>query len=151
MKEPSELMWLELMKFYGLKEIPGPVHNKIIVAWFKELGYPEIQDDETAWCSLVANIMAIRCGLEHPGKLNARSWMNIGKSTDDPHIGDLAVFYRGSRNSWEGHVGLFAGYNETKDRIYTLGGNQNNMICIASYPVCGVDVGLLGFRVLNFV
>jgi hypothetical protein len=56
--ETRELIWFELMKFYGLKEIPGPVNNQTIVAWFKELGYAEIRDDETAWCSLTINIMA---------------------------------------------------------------------------------------------
>jgi hypothetical protein len=76
--------------------------------------------------------------------------MNIGKSIAEPQLGHIAVFYRGARTSWQGHVGLFAGYNETKDRVYTLGGNQSNMICLASYPVAGVDVGLLGFRELNF-
>ena len=151
MREPRELMWLEMMKYYGLKEIPGPVHNNIILQWFKQLGYEEIQDDETSWCSLVINIMAIKCGLEHTGKLTARSWMNIGKSTDDPGIGDVAVFYRGTRNSWQGHVGLFAGFTKAKDKIVTFGGNQNNMLGFAVYPVAGLDVGLLGFRQLNYI
>lgn len=150
MKEPNELIWLEMMKFYGLKEIPGPVDNPVIVAWFKELGYEEIQDDETAWCSLTVNIMAKRLGLEHTGKLDARSWMKIGKSTDDPLIGDIVVFYRGSRNSWQGHVGLFAGYNKDKSQIITFGGNQNNMIGLCAYPVNGAEFGLLGFRKLNY-
>jgi len=151
MKEPRELMWLELMKYYGLKEIPGPVDNPIIVSWFKELGYSEIQDDETSWCSLATNIMAIRCGLEHSGLLTARSWMKIGKPVSDPGIGDIVVFYRGTKTSWEGHVGLFAGYNKTKDKIICFGGNQNNMIGFSSYPVSGIDTGLLGFRQLNFI
>jgi uncharacterized protein (TIGR02594 family) len=149
--EPRELMWFELMKYYGLKEVPGPVDNPIIVSWFKELGYPEIQDDETAWCSLAMNIMAIHCGLEHSGMLTAKSWMKVGKHVSDPGIGDIVVFYRGTKTSWQGHVGLFAGYNKERDKIISFGGNQNNMIGFYPYPVFGVEMGLLGFRKLNFI
>lgn len=149
--EPSEKIWLELMKHHGIKEAPGPVHNPVIVAWFKELGFAEIQDDETAWCSLTINIMAKRCGLEYTGKLTARSWMKIGKSTDDPHVGDVVVFWRENKTGWKGHVGLFAGFNKDKTHIFTLGGNQNNMIGLYPYSVTAVDFGLLGYRQLNYI
>lgn len=148
--EPRELIWLELMKYYGLKEIPGPVHNTIILAWFKDLGYPEIDNDETAWCSLAINKMAKDCGLEYSGKLDARSWMKVGKSTDTPHIGTVTVFWREQKAGWKGHVGLFAGYNKDKSQIITFGGNQNNMIGFYSYPVAAADFGLLGFREINY-
>lgn len=148
--EPREIIWLEIMKYHGIAEIPGPVSNPIITGWFKELGYPEIQDDETAWCSLTINIMAKRCGLEYSGKLDARSWMKIGKATDDPHVGDVVVFWRGQRSGWQGHVGLFAGYDADKKKIFVLGGNQGNMLGIRAYPVNSFDFGLLGFRQLNF-
>lgn len=151
MKEPRELMWFELMKYYGMKEIPGPVHNTIILSWWKKLGYDWIKDDETAWCSLAMNIMAIEHGIEHTGKLDARSWMKIGKATDDPSIGDMVVFYRGIKTGWQGHVGLYAGHNKERDKIITFGGNQNNMIGFYPYPVNGADFGLLGFRVLNYL
>ena len=150
--EPRELIWLELMKYFGIAEIPGPVSNPIIIEWFKEFGYDWVEDDsDTAWCSLIINVMAKKVGLEHSSKLDARSWMNIGKSTDDPRIGDIVVFWRGKKTGWTGHVGLFAGYNKDKTQIFTLGGNQNNMLNIKAYPVKAFDFGLLGFRKLNFV
>ena len=148
--EPREVIWLEMMQDHGLKEIPGPIDNPVIVGWFKELGYPDIQDDETAWCSCALNVMAKRAGLEYTGKLDARSWMKIGKSTDDPHIGDVVVFWRGQRAGWQGHVGLFAGYNHDKTQIFVFGGNQGNMLGIRAYPVTAADFGLLGFRQLNY-
>lgn len=140
-----------MMKYYGLVEVPGPKHNPIILQWFEELGYPEIKDDETAWCSLTVNIMAKRLGLEHSGKLDARSWMKTGKSVDStsPKIGHIVVFYRNSTASWQGHVGLFAGWSKDKKGIWTLGGNQKNMITISEYPVISPMVGLLGFRELK--
>jgi len=148
--EPRELIWLELMKYYGLKEISGPLHNKTILAWFKDMGYPEIDNDETAWCSLTINKMAKDCGLEYSGKLDARSWMKTGKGTDTPHLGTVTVFWREQKSGWKGHVGLFAGYNKDKTQIITFGGNQNNMIGFYSYPVAAADFGLLGFRELNY-
>jgi uncharacterized protein (TIGR02594 family) len=144
--ETRELMWLELMKYYGLSEIPGEVDNPTIVSWFKEMGFPEIQDDETAWCSLTINIVCKRLGLPYSGKLNARSWNRIGKQIIYPKIGHIAIFYRGSRTSWQGHVGLFAGSNADKSIIYTLGGNQSNKICVAGFPRQSVDIGLLEYR-----
>jgi len=148
--ETRELIWFELIKFHGLKEIPGPVDNPIIVAWFKEMGYEDIQDDETSWCSLTINIMAKRCGLEYTGKLDARSWMKIGTQVIEPKIGHLVVFWRENKEGWKGHVGLFSGFSEDKKQVFTLGGNQGNMIGLRAYPITSFDFGLLGYRELNF-
>ena len=149
--EPRELIWLELMKYYGLKEILGPLSDKTIMSWFKEFGYDWVEDDSTtAWCSLTMNKMAKDCGLEYTGKLDARSWTKVGKSIDVPHIGDLVVFWREKKTAWQGHVGLFAGYNKEKTQILTFGGNQGNMIGIAPYPIEAADFGLLGFRELFY-
>jgi uncharacterized protein (TIGR02594 family) len=144
--ENREKLFLELMKFYGVAEITGPVNNNIIVSWFKELGFPEIKDDETAWCSLTINIMARRLSLTHTGRLDARSWMQVGKEITDPKIGHIVVYWRESISGWKGHVGLFAGFNENKTAIMTLGGNQGNMIGIRAYPIKSASFGLLGFR-----
>jgi uncharacterized protein (TIGR02594 family) len=145
--EARELMWLELMKYYGMAEVPGPQSNPVILEWFKEMGFPNVVDDsETAWCSLVMNIVAKRCNLPYTGKLNARSWNRIGKQVIFPEIGDIAIFYRVNRTSWEGHVGLFAGLSLDKKTIWTLGGNQNNKIWIAGYPKDSADFGLLEYR-----
>lgn len=148
--EPRDKIWLEMMKYYGTKEIPGPVDNPVIVGWFGELGYPEIQDDETAWCSCCLNIMAKHAGLEYSGKLDARSWMQRGKPISDPLPGHVVVFWRGQKTGWQGHVGLFSGWSSDKSQIFTLGGNQNNMLGIRAYPVAAFDFGLLGFRELFY-
>ena len=38
---------------------------------------------------------------------------------------------RERRNSWKGHVGIFI--NKLGKKIYILGGNQYNMVCIKPY------------------
>ena len=146
--ENRELIWLELMKFYGLAEISGEIDNQIIVSWFAEMGHPEIKNDETAWCSLTINIMAKKLGLLYSGKLDARSWLRIGKEVTTPKIGHVVVFWRESISGWKGHVGLYAGMDEDKTKIYVLGGNQGNTISIRAYPVKSPSFGLLGFREL---
>jgi uncharacterized protein (TIGR02594 family) len=149
--ETRELIWLELMKWHGLQEVPGSLSNPTIISWFKEFGYDWVEDDsETAWCSLTINKVAKDCGLEYTGKLDARSWMTIGKGVTDPKIGHLVVFWREKKAGWKGHVGLFAGWSKDKKHILTLGGNQNNMIGIRAYPIAAFDFGLLGYRDLNY-
>jgi len=148
--ETRELVWLEMMKNYGLSEIPGPIHNQTIISWFFELGFPWIKDDETAWCSLALNIAAKHAGCEYTGKLDARSWLKIGTKVIEPKIGHVVVF--GLKGSWKGHVGLYAGYNELHHRIFTLGGNQGNKICISPYlPKNDNGLEFLGYRELKLL
>ena len=126
----------------GLKEVSGPEHNEKIVAFFHDVGHDWVKDDETAWCAAFLGAMLHRAGLPHTGKLNARSYMNYGVEVDlkDAQPGDIVVFWRGSKNGWQGHVGFFV--KETAQKIRVLGGNQTNMVNEADY---GKD-RLLGIR-----
>lgn len=143
--ENRELMFLELMKYYGLEEIPGKDNNLIIEDWFEELGYVGYPDS-VSWCSLTINIMAKKLNLPYTGRLDARSWIKIGIPIMEPKIGHIVVFWRNKKTSWEGHVGLFAGYSAGQSLIFVLGGNQSNKVNITAYPINGLTIGLLGFR-----
>ncbi len=116
---------------FGIKEIVGKDHNPKVLKYFKETGHSWINDDETAWCSAFMNWVAMTAGAKTSGKLNARSWLSVGKEVESPEKGDVAVFWRGSRDSWKGHVAIFI--RETKNFIYVLGGNQGNKVCIQAY------------------
>ena len=135
---------LEMLKYYGLKEVFGPEHNPEIVDMFHDIGYDWINDDETAWCSAALNYFCKRLGYERSGVLTARSWLTVGDDVAEPQLGDLVVYWRGSINSWKGHVGLWISEREP-GYIYTLGGNQSNMIGINLYAKSRV----LGYRRLN--
>ena len=127
---------------YGIKEIPGEEHNPEILKYFDEIGHAWIDDDETAWCSAYVNWVVQKAGYENSGKLNARSWLDVGKtiSTDPAQLGDIVIFWRVKPNSWQGHVGFYI--NEDAYNYYILGGNQSNKVCIKPY-----DKGrLLGIR-----
>lgn len=138
--EQQRLSLIEnLFQYYGLKEWTGQgKSNPEVEEFFKELGYN--YSDDTAWCSAFANYIAKRHNLPYSGKLDARSWMDIGCPTQSPQVGDIVVFWRESRKSWKGHVAFFMSQDD--EYVYALGGNQSNMINISAYPKYRV----LGFR-----
>lgn len=133
------------LSYAGIKEIVGKEDNPIIIEWFNELGFNGKKlKDETSWCSLFINICALRCGLEITGKLNARSWLDVGEIIEDgcQQIGDIVIFSRPPED-WMGHVGIYC--NERAGWISVLGGNQNNEVKISKYP----KSRLLGYRRLK--
>jgi uncharacterized protein (TIGR02594 family) len=129
--------------YIGVKEIPGKQHNSTILNWYRRL-IISIFDDETAWCSTFVNFCALEAGYERTGKLNARSWLNIGLKIpiSDARPGDVLIFERGN-SGWEGHVTFFVSASASSARC--LGGNQNDEVNIATYSLSK----LLGVRRLR--
>jgi len=72
----------------------------------------------------------------------ARSWLKVGNNVelDKARVGDLAIFWRGSPDSWMGHVAIFL--REEDGFIWCLGGNQDDSVCIKKYQTSR----LLGIR-----
>jgi uncharacterized protein (TIGR02594 family) len=120
------------LEFYGLKEISGGKHNKVIVDFFAEIGHEWVKDDETAWCSAFVNYICKISGFEYTKKLNARSWLEAGWKVETPQLGDIVVFWRESKDSWKGHVAFYV--HEDSKYIWVLGGNQGNKVQISAYP-----------------
>ena len=127
----SRLLKIALTQ-YGLKEVPGTKNNPEIMKYFDIGGHTWVQGDETAWCSAAMNWVANEAGYEYSGKLNARSWLNMGMKVDNIEDADIVVFWRESPTSWKGHIGIPV--NDDGDYIWTLGGNQSNMFKISAYP-----------------
>ncbi|WP_172328399.1 hypothetical protein [Mangrovicoccus sp. HB161399] len=59
----------------------------------------------------------------------SRNWLQFGEPTKSPRPGDILVFWRGSVNGTAGHVGFYAGEDETN--YHVLGGNQSNAVDIS--------------------
>lgn len=129
----------------GVEEVPGEAHNQRILDYAREAGFAWVSDDETPWCSVFLNWCARRAGLEQSRRATARSWLTVGMPVEAPEPGDVVVFWRDSPASWKGHVGLFLGYAASGDRIYCLGGNQGDRVCISAMAARH----LLGFRRLQ--
>lgn len=129
---------------YGIKEITGTNNNKKVVSYFQEIGFKQINEDETPWCSAFINWCAMIAGYERTNKLTARSWLDIGKKIelDSAQLGDILIFKRGTQ-SWQAHVTIYI--NRVNDDLYGLGGNQNNMVNIQPYD----KKNLIGIRRLT--
>ena len=125
---------------YGTKEVVGIRHNEKVLEYFRESGHSWVKDDETAWCSAFANYCALLAGYKTSGKLDARSWLKVGKEVENAELGDIVVFWRSKKTSWKGHVAFYIREDET--HIWVLGGNQNNEVNIKPY----LKSRLLGYR-----
>jgi len=135
------------LKFYGLKEIPGPASSPTITSWLaKWLKIANVKasknDDQTAWCSVFVNEIAEQCDCTFSGKINARSWLDVGQEVamDEAMPGDVVILWRVKPSSWEGHVGFFV--RKGPGVVWMLGGNQSNQVNIMSFK----DSQVLGIR-----
>ena len=118
---------------YGIKETPGEADNPEVLKYFDEIGFNGSQlKDETAWCSAFMNWVAKKSGRKYSGKLNAKSWLEIGTQTAIPQIGDVVVLQRGPIGSWKGHVGLCL--NQTKF-IHAYGPKKKVIIMPTNFTI----------------
>ena len=124
---------------YGVEEIKGG-ENPEILKYFHSIGHEWVREDETAWCSAYINWCFYMSGKDYTGELTARSWLSIGREIKAPVMGDVAILWRDSRDSWKGHVGFFVTQDST--HVWLLGGNQDNQVNIKAYPKSRV----LGYR-----
>lgn len=132
-------MFLVAMGEYGTQEWTGIEHNPEVMKYFHDIGHKWVKDDETAWCAAFVNWCALKSGYKGTGKLNARSFMDIGVKVYG-NQGDIVVLWRINPDSPYGHVGLLVYKDE--HFVWLLGGNQGNQINITKYPVGRV----LGYR-----
>ena len=112
-------------------------HAKVLSSFIKKSAGINIDPAKTAWCAAFMNSVLQAQG--KPGsegnQLMARSFAEYGEdATDNPTEGDIAVFWRGSPNSSQGHVGFFMGYTDDGKHIKVLGGNQSDEVSIKTYP-----------------
>lgn len=118
----------------GLEEIPGPTDHPAVQWGHMLSGLGPDQPDETAWCSSFMNLLCYLTGYERTGQANARSWLGVGvpQELEAAQPGDVAVLWRVSPDSWQGHVGLIV--NVTDEEIDLLGGNQCNAVSVQPFP-----------------
>lgn len=129
-----EHVYQAALGYKDLKEYPGSQHNPKIIKFFADSGNAWVQDDETAWCAAFVGSVLAQCGITGTNKLNARSYLKWGKTVDinNAKPGDVVVFWRGSKDSWKGHVAFYSDHDA--NNVYVLGGNQGNAVSIQAYP-----------------
>lgn len=129
----SEILKLAFTQ-YGIREIPGPQEdNPEILKYFQGIGHTWVMNDEVAWCGAFCSWVCKSLNYSWSTELDARSWQGVGFRTDTPVPGDVVVLWREKIASWKGHVGFYI--NRDQNRIWMLGGNQNNEVNITAYPV----------------
>lgn len=141
-QEFSHLLIQKALEYYGEKDIPGEKSNPTVLKFFRETGHRKIDSDETSWCSVFISYCVKELNGKYPSAATARSWLNFGKKVTSPKPGDIVIFWRESKSSWKGHVGIFLAFTEDKKEVITLGGNQEDEVKILAYPISQV----LGYR-----
>lgn len=143
------------MRYVGIKELTGGKHHPLIQWWLSLCaGFDLDAADETPWCSAFVNGIAWELRLPRSNSAAARSWLLVGTPVplEEAAVGyDVVILKRGTgkqpgpevTSGASGHVGFFAGMEG--DHVLLLGGNQNNAVSIARYPVSSV----LGIRRLK--
>lgn len=145
MEDPADpAPWLTYARtFLGEKEVPGRESNPRILEILREF-LPAAMDDSTvAWCGAFAAHCLRRHGMAYPREmpLLARAYLETGTATTHPREGDIVVFWRGSRTSWQGHVAFYLSGQGTGS-IRVLGGNQTDAVTETIYQ----EDRVLGYR-----
>lgn len=117
--------------YIGEKEIAGKDHNPKIVELWAYAGRPDIEDDETAWCSGFCGGCAAQAGFEKPKPSEipmARSWLRAGVSTKPKNVqpGDIRVEKRGAAPS--GHVCIVESVDHARGTVTVIEGNVSNQV-----------------------
>lgn len=98
------------------------------------------------WCAIFANACLELSGVGGTRSPSSQSFRNHPDfvKLDGPAKGAIAVFWRGSSPAdGIGHVGFYMG--EIGDQIWTLGGNENDMVQIEALPRSSASFGLVGY------
>lgn len=116
----------------GIHEVHGAAANPRITTYMKcckDLSRADQANDEVPWCSAYCCWVVESAGMISTRSASAISWATWGVRVDSPTLGDLMVLKRVGGH----HVTLFSGWVGSQ-LFRGLGGNQNNAVCIATYP-----------------
>ena len=126
--------YAEAWRLLGVTEVGGKGNNQMILGWAKDLDIA-YREDETPWCGLfVAHCIGSQLSDEPlpSGPLGAKNWSRFGIKTA-PQPGAVLVFWREDPNGALGHVGFYAGEDDT--HFHVLGGNQSDKVCVTRVPI----------------
>ena len=97
------------------------------------------------WCAIFANWVFESCGIRGTRSASSQSFrddQNFVK-LDGPAFGAIVVYWRAPRAQGVGHVGFYQKENSTQ--IFTLGGNESDMVKEEWLPKAASSFGLEGY------
>jgi uncharacterized protein (TIGR02594 family) len=121
----------------------GPNNTGPALARYASLAHCGAQGDP--WCAIFANAALEASSIPGTRSASSQSFRHHPGFVQlaGPALGAIAVFWRGSPDSGLGHVGFYRG--EDAGYIWTLGGNESDMVQIEALPKSGVSFGLVGY------
>jgi uncharacterized protein (TIGR02594 family) len=127
----SDLVWMiEAKRWLGVHERRD--HGKLFPAvrrWLREKYDPR----ETPWCGAFMGIVFKSALPNEPipdAPWGARNWLKFGRPCP-LQTGAVAVFWRGKRQGWSGHVGFIDAIDHKNRRVRVLGGNQSDAVTLS--------------------
>lgn len=116
----------------GVAEIGGPQAHKSIVAYFHQIGRPDISSDEVAWCMAFVMWCLMKAGVDisviaPKDRLLAYFARKLGTVINEPRVGAVCSMKRPGGH----HTGFVT--KVTKTHVTLLGGNQSNKVCEATF------------------
>lgn len=117
----------------GTAEIPNVKANPRIVDYHQATTL-RAKSDEVPWCSSFVNWVLQTAGYPTTRSAAARSWVRYGKACEMQRAA-IVVLSRGNNPAF-GHVGFIDRFDGSY--VWVLGGNQNNRVSIARYPLSRV-------------
>lgn len=101
---------------------------------FFKLANIDLDPFTTPWCAAFVNACLTKAGIKGNGRVNARSFLTWGTKVaeDDATEGDVIIFTRGG-STWQGHVAFFVEWDDDRELVKVLGGNQSDKVCYAYY------------------
>jgi uncharacterized protein (TIGR02594 family) len=97
------------------------------------------------WCAIFANAMLESAGIKGTRSASSQSFRHDQNfvQLSGPALGAIAVFWRIKPASGLGHVGFYCG--ERGNYIWTLGGNESDMVQVEMLARSASNFGLRGY------
>ena len=129
----EDLLWYQCAKHeLGVREQPGRSHNARILEYHQATRL-RATEDEVPWCAAFVCWCLEKAGVASTKSASARSYLKWGVPLASPVVGAVCILARGDASAGQGHVAFFAGYTPN-GAIKLLGGNQQNRVCVQTYP-----------------
>lgn len=138
--------WLDIARAEtGVRERSGKEQHEQRIVEYHATTTLGATDDETPWCSSFVNWVMMQAGHRGTNSAAARSWLDWGRSLDEPRPGAVTVIKRRGQSSDAAtgsasgfHVAFFVAADACS--LTLLGGNQANRVRESTYPLERYDV-----------